>query len=312
MPAAPAASRLRLAVLYLLTVVVWGTTWIAIKTAVSSVPPITASGLRFAVAAPLLALIVWRTPGASLRYPPGKARLLALMTLAYFTLPFALMNLGAEAIPSGLAAVLFATVALFILALSVPVLGARVTPRQVGGIAVALAALAALIARQTGLGGDTHPLGVTAFLVAAGLHATVYVLLKRDAGGIGVLTLNTLPMGIAAVLLCGLGALLEHPDPGAITGASLAAVVYLGAFASIAGFLAYSSLLRHLGPVPLSLVFIFFPAVAQLAAIAGGEGAMDGGSLALLGLILAASAGALTGARPRLRPRDGASAPAAA
>ena len=57
--------------MYLVVVGVWGTTWIAIKASVASVPPITASGLRFAIAFPLLALIVARpasrsaTPGAA-------------------------------------------------------------------------------------------------------------------------------------------------------------------------------------------------------------------------------------------------------
>src|SRR3954465_11147230 len=122
-------SKLRLALLYLIVVGVWGTTWLAIKSAVASIPPITASGLRFAIAFPLLALIITRMPNARLRYPPGHRRLFALAMLAYFAVTFALMNLGSAVVPSGLAAVLFATVALFILALSAPLLG-RGRPRR--------------------------------------------------------------------------------------------------------------------------------------------------------------------------------------
>src|SRR5690348_6138246 len=99
----PKPSPLRLLSLYLFVVGIWGTTWIAIRSAVDSVPPITASGLRFAIAFPILALIVARMPGVPLRYPKGKGRLFALVTLAYFMLPFALMNAGGATIPSGLA-----------------------------------------------------------------------------------------------------------------------------------------------------------------------------------------------------------------
>jgi putative membrane protein PagO len=300
--APPMTSRLRLLGLYLVVVGVWGTTWIAIKASVDTIPPLTAAGLRFAIAFPLLALIVARMPGVPLRYPPGNGRLLALVTLAYFTLPYVLMNFGGRAIPSGLAAVLFATVSIFIVALSVPLLGAAITRRQAVGVGVALAALAALIAHQTGVGGDASPLGVLALLGAAGLHALVYVLIKRDGGQISPLTLNALPMGLAALLLCTAGLLIEHPDPAAVTGASLGALLYLGTFASVVGFLAYFHLLRHLGPVPLALVFILFPVVAQLVAVAGGERAMRGGSLALLGLVLAASLVALTGRRAAPAP----------
>ena len=295
---------LRLPALYLLVVAVWGTTWIAIKTSVDTIPPLTASGLRFAIAFPLLALIVARTPGVSLRYPPGHRRLLALVTLAYFGAAYVLMNLGGAAIPSGLAAVLFATVSIFIVALSGPVLGTRITGRQKAGVGVALAALAALIAHQTGVAGDTHPLGALALLGAAGLHAVVYVILKRDGGAISPLTLNALPMGLAGALLCGVGVLLEHPDPAAFSGASIGALIYLGTFASVAGFLAYFQLLRELGPVPLSLVFVFFPVVAQAVAVAGGERPLRTASLVLLGVVLAASAAALSPSRsPGRRPR---------
>ena len=293
MPSSP-----RLLFLYLLVIAIWGTTWIAIRSAVDTVPPITASGLRFAIAFPILAAIVARTRGVPLRYPAGRGGLFALVTLAYFVLPFALMNLGGAAIPSGLSAVLFSMVSIFILALSVPVLGTRISRHQTIGVGAALVALAVLIAHQTGIGGHASPLGVLALLTAAGLHATVYVTLKREAGAISPLTINTLPMGIAALALCGAGALIEHPDP-----AAFGALVYLGAFASVAGFLAYFHLLRHLGPVPLALVFILFPAVAQLAAVAGGERGLDALSLGLLALVLACAAGALTGgaARPRRR-----------
>ena len=136
--------RVRLVALYLTVVGVWGTTWVAMRAAVATVPAITASGLRFAVAFPLLALVLARRPGVSLRYPPGHRRLLALVTLAYFTVPFVLMNLGTAAVPSGLAAVLFATVAVFIVVLSVPALGIRISGRQTAGVTVALGALVAI------------------------------------------------------------------------------------------------------------------------------------------------------------------------
>jgi putative membrane protein PagO len=303
----PSSSRLRLTALYVTVVAVWGTTWIAMKAAIATVPPLTASGLRFAIAFPLLAVVVARRPEVPLRFPPGRRRLLALVTLGYFTVPFVLMNVGSAAVPSGLAAVLFATVAVFILVLSVPLLGAAIGPRQAAGVAVALAALVALVARQSGLDGGAHPLGVLALLGAAALHAVVYVLLKRDAGAISPLTLNALPMGLAAVLLCATGAVLERPDLTAVSGASLAGLLHLGAVASVVGFLAYFELLRRLGPVALSLVFVLFPVVAQAAAALGGERAMGGVSLALLGLVLAATLVALTG-----RPSAAQAAPAPA
>ena len=294
--------RSRVVLLYLTVVAIWGTTWVAIKSAVATMPPVTASGLRFAIAFPVLAVIVTRLAGTPLRYPPGHRRTFALTTLGYFVVPFALMNLGSAAVPSGMAAVLFATVAIFIPLFSVPVLGTPISRRQAAGVTAALAALAALIANQMGLGGAVHPLAVLALLGAAAMHALVYVLLKRDAGGLSPLTLNALPMGVAGALLCAAGVLLEHPDPAAFSTESLLAVAYLGAVASVAGFLAYFQLLRTLSPVPLAVVFVLFPLVAQVAAVASGERAMGAGSLALLAIVLGASLVALTDRAPARVP----------
>ena len=63
----------------------------------------------------------------------------------------------------------------------------------------------------------------------------------------------------------------------------------------MAGFLAYFHLLRHLGPVPLALVFVLFPALAQVQAVAGGERPMDTASLLLLAAVLGAAITATTG-----------------
>jgi len=213
------------------------------------------------------------------------------------------MNLGGAVIPSGLSAVLFAMVSIFIVALSRPVLGAEITRVQACGVGVALVALAALIVNQAGIHGDVSPFGVLALLTAAGLHAAAYVLLKRDAGAISPLTLNALPMGVAAALLCGAGMVFEHPQVSDVTSQSLVALVYLGTIASVVGFLAYFQLLRSLGPIPLSLVFVFFPVVAQVVAVLGGEHPMGGLSLALLALVLIASLVALTSRDLNSRPR---------
>lgn len=44
------------AVLFLVVCISWGTTWLGIKIAVESVPPLTAAGLRFLIAFPLFLL----------------------------------------------------------------------------------------------------------------------------------------------------------------------------------------------------------------------------------------------------------------
>ena len=68
----PPIARLRTLALYLVVVGVWGTTWIAIKASVASIPPLTASGLRFAIAFPLVITYVF-VAGLEVNFLPGIA-----------------------------------------------------------------------------------------------------------------------------------------------------------------------------------------------------------------------------------------------
>jgi putative membrane protein PagO len=293
----PTGLRPATVALYAFVVGVWGTTWIAMKETVATVPPVTATGLRFLVAAPLLIAVTIRL-GAPLRYPHGRRGLFALVAVAYFTVPFLLLNLGSQAIASGLEAILFSTVAVLIVAFSVPFLGTVVGPRQWAAITAALAGLAALVAHRTGLAGGASLLGAAAVLGAAVLHAFVYAVLKRDAVGMSPATINALPMAAAGIALTAAGLVAERPDPGAVSASSAAALLYLATVASVGGFLAWFSLLQRLSPVALSFVFVFFPVVAQLVGALSGEGGLGAASLAMIAAILAAFGLALAPERP--------------
>ena len=73
--------------LFLIVCLSWGTTWLGIKIAVQSVPPLTAAGLRFLIAFPLFACFAWlrREP---LMFPKGSRGFLVFVTLCYFSLPY--------------------------------------------------------------------------------------------------------------------------------------------------------------------------------------------------------------------------------
>ena len=63
--------NLLIAGLFSAVALTWGTTWMAMKIAVATVPPIFATGLRFLCAAPLLLLLA-RYRRAPLLFPAGQ------------------------------------------------------------------------------------------------------------------------------------------------------------------------------------------------------------------------------------------------
>ena len=81
------------AALFLAVSVTWGTTWMAMKVALTSFTPVLATGLRFLLASPVLIGLA-RAGGHPLLFPAGKRRFQCCLALFYFSLPFSLMIYG--------------------------------------------------------------------------------------------------------------------------------------------------------------------------------------------------------------------------
>ncbi|MHB2059608.1 DMT family transporter [Pseudomonas sp. SC3(2021)] len=249
--------------LFLIVCLSWGTTWLGIKIAVESVPPLTAAGLRFLIAFPLfLSFAVWRKE--PLLFPRQSRWFFLFVTLSYFSLPYYLLNYGELHVSSGLTALLFSCMPVFILVFSSLFLREKILPTQMLGIAIGFASLYMII-RSQGLHLDQAEwLGVLAILCAAILHALCYVVTKQHGSAISVITYNTLPIGIAGLMLLIVGLNLETPVFKDISARSWGALLYLGLVASVGGFIVYFILLKRLSPVLLSFVFIIFPVFALL------------------------------------------------
>ena len=280
----PAPQRKALvAVSFAAVVLIWGSTWIAIKLAITDMPPLTASGLRFIVAGPafIAACLVLRKP---LRYPSGMGWFFVFMVGCYFTVPFFLFNYGELYVSSGLASICVSSVSILMIVFSVPILRTRITTTQAAAVLVAFAALGTLIVHSQGVA-VTNVIGVAALLGAAVIHALAYIMIKKHGGRMPALTLNTLPMAVGGVLLTGLGLLVERPGAEAFTARSVGATIYLGIVASAIGFAVYFWLLQRMDTVVVSFAFVLFPIIAQFLAVVV-EGASFGWVDLLLTLVI--------------------------
>jgi putative membrane protein PagO len=250
-------------VLFLIVCISWGTTWLGIKIAVESVPPLTSAGLRFLIAFPLFLsfALLRREP---ILFPRESTWFFIFVTLTYFSVPYYLLNYGEMHVSSGLTALLFSCMPVFILIFSALFLRERIYFSQVVGIGIGFASLYMIIKSQ-GLHLDhTELFGVLAILTAAVMHALCYVITKQKGTAISVITYNTLPIGIAGLMLFTTGLWLEAPTFNEITMRSWGALLYLGLIASVGGFIVYFMLLKRLSPVILSFVFIIFPVFAVI------------------------------------------------
>jgi drug/metabolite transporter (DMT)-like permease len=246
---------------------IWGTTWLTIKFVVREMPPVSSAGARFALAALLLAVFArWR--GQSLdwrRWQPAERRLVLLLSLLMFAVPYGLVFYGELTVSSALAAILFSSHSAFTLVFDSVRVGRNLFDRaRVAGLALAFAGL--LIIFWPKLTGPRAELGgVIALVVAAASSALASVLAKHGAHGIDPVAGTTWQMAGAAAWLLLAGWTLERPALAAYSPTALVALLYLAVFGSCVTFVLYYGLLKHLAPVQLSTLSFVIPVIATLA-----------------------------------------------
>jgi drug/metabolite transporter (DMT)-like permease len=256
--------RARHLVAFCLVAGIWGTTWLAIKFVVREMPPLSAAGVRFGLAALLLAGYA-RSTGRSLswrRWQGSERRLVLLLSIFMIAVPYGLVFYGELTVSSALAAILFSCHPAFVLLFdSVHVRRNLLTGPRLAGLILAFVGI--LIIFRPRLASPHAELGgVVAILGAAVSSALATVLAKHHGHHLDPVAGTTWQMAGAAVWLLGAGALVERPGWSGYSLGGVAALLYLVAFGSCVTFVLYYELLKHMAPVQLSTLSFIIPMIA--------------------------------------------------
>ncbi|TCO54369.1 EamA family transporter [Actinocrispum wychmicini] len=284
----PRGRKALVALAFVAVVLIWGSTWISIKFAVADMPPLTAAGLRFVVAAPVF-VAACRMMGKPMRYPRKLGWFFGFILVCYFTVPFFLLNYGEQFVSSGLASICVSSVSILMIIFSVPILRARITGTQFAATLIAFVTLGVLITHSQGVAVKSV-WGVVALLAFAVIHALAYIMIKKHGAGMHTLTINTIPMALGGILLTGAGLLFERPGWDVFTVRSVGATLYLGVVASVVGFAVYFWLMQRMDTVTVSFAFVLFPIIAQVLALVVEGTPFDWVSVVLMVVILGAFA----------------------
>ena len=246
--------------------VVWGSTYLAIRVAVSTIPPFTQSSIRFLIAGTILWVVTAR--GRSGVPRPGRREWRDAAIIGGFLLVGGngLVALGETTVASGIAALLIATLPLWVAILGRLFFDLRLARSTLAGIALGIAGVAALVwpiggAAAVDLGGALILLGSPILWATGSLYSSRAHL---PAGPL---------VGVAMQMLCG-GVMLAAVAvatgeigrfrPAAVTAESMAALAYLVAVGSLVGFTAYAWLLR-VAPLPLVATYAYVNPVVAVA-----------------------------------------------
>ncbi len=245
--ASPAAVWAALGAVY----VVWGSTYLAIRVTVETIPPLLSAGVRFLVAGGILYALTFRRAAGD-RPRAVHWRSAAIIGALMLFGGNGLVSVAEQRVASGLASLIIASVPLWMVAIRLGVLGERVRWMETAGLILGFGGIVVL-ADPFGQGA-ADLVGVVTLLVASlswaagSLFARRAPLPPRPLVGT---SMQMLAGGAVLVLAATVTGEWADLDLASISAESLLGLGFLIVFGSLVGFASYVWLLRS---APTSLV----------------------------------------------------------
>lgn len=257
-------SELNNLVLYLVTVLIWGSTWIVIRYQLGMVAPELSLAYRFGLAA--LLLFVWcGFRRISLRFSPRDHIFVLLQGAFLFSMNYLLIYWATATLTTGLIAVLFSTVIFMNIVNSAVFLKRKIQAAVFVGALVGMAGIVLVFWPELSSGG-LGASSLQAILLTLGgtlLASFGNVLSARNqAAGVGVVASNTLGMAYGAVLSLLLTLVSGKPVNFEWTTPYVGSLLYLSVAGSVIAFGAYLTLVGRIGADRAAYSMVLFPVVA--------------------------------------------------
>jgi drug/metabolite transporter (DMT)-like permease len=279
--------------LYLITVLIWGSTWLAIEFQLGVVAPEVSIVYRFLLASGML--LIWcKYRKLNLKFDVKYHLWFALLGAFLFCLNYILAYRAQVHITSALAAIVFSTMLWMNILLARLAFGTRVTLKVVTGGVLGMIGIVVLFAPQIealSLTDRTLYGSLLALAGAASASAGNIVSQAAQKRTLPVVATNTWAMFYGA-LFTAVAALLQGQQLNFdATFTYIASLAYLALFGSVVAFGAYLTLIGRIGAHRAGYAMVMFPVVALVLSIAF-EGLrlswaiVVGTSLVLLGNLL--------------------------
>jgi drug/metabolite transporter (DMT)-like permease len=297
----PRGESIKLALAFAAIYLVWGSTYLAIRYAVETIPPLVAAGIRHTIAGGVL--LVW---ACARGYRPRREHWLAGIVLGalFFFVGHGTLHWAEQHVASGLAALLIATEPMFILVLAWASGQQRISRISMLGLAFGVVGVAILTGAEVSAK-NASLIGLLAVLLgslswSAGVVISPKLKLPTDA-----LARTAVPLVCGAVMLlatAGITGEFRGLHWSAISLKSIFGLGYLIVFGSIVAFTAYTWLLQRIPPAVVATHTYANPVVAVLLGWLLASEPLTArvaiASVAILGAIMLIRRGERTTARP--------------
>ena len=270
---------------------VWGISFLMIRIADATFPPLWVALLRCSLGAMLLwAILALR--GNKLP-PRSHMHWLLLVALLNNALPFTCYALGEETVPSNIAAVLNATVPIWTLLLTMAIERRRAMLITTAGVLIAFAGVVLVVFTQGEEAGPAQAgaglfAGTMIIIVATLSYAIATVIAKAQLRGLDPIGLATTQLTLASLMLAPFAFGGAHPS--ALHWGPIGAIAVLGFAGSGIAYLIYYRLLPVISATQLAAVTYIMPIWGVFWGLVAhehvGAGTYVGVAVTIAGLVL--------------------------
>lgn len=250
--------------LFVATVLIWGTTWIAIAAQVGEVAVTVSIFYRFALAGAVM--LAGLAVLGRLRWPTHW-RFVVVQALCLFCLNFIGLYMATSLIPSGLVAVIFSLASIFNSANARLFFGDPISGRTVLAGGLGVGGLVLLFWNDLAVTVDLAALQGIGWALLGTMFFSLGNMASRRNNMLGItpVTANAWGMAIGALCLLLIVALTGQPLGLPERGSYWIALAYLAVIGSVIGFTTYLMLVIRIGSAKAGYATVLFPIIALTA-----------------------------------------------
>jgi drug/metabolite transporter (DMT)-like permease len=265
--------------IWLVLIILWlinGSSFLAIKISIDTIPPLLSAGIRFMIAGSILYSIYLVKPFLKrnksqthdLHEKIGRKQWTDAMILGALLMAGGqgILTWGAQYLPSGITGLLNSTVPLWIAILALLIFKRHLTKLTIAGLAAGFGGLMLLVAPSLSAG-ELSPVGTIALILSSVLWATGSLYSTNSKLPVNILASSGMIMITGGLMLTGISlALGEYRglEVSDISWQSSMAMVYLVLIVTVVGFTDFYWLLRVTSPSMANTFAYVSPVVAVL------------------------------------------------
>ena len=253
---------IKMALAFAAIYVIWGSTYLAIRYAVETIPPLVTAGIRHTMAGGIMLAWAWARG-----FRPTRQQWLSGLAVGalFFFVGHGTLHWAEQYVGSGLAALLIATEPMFILVLGWLMGQQKISRLSTLGLALGVAGVAVLTGAELNKGASLLGL-LTVLLGSLSWSAGVVISprLKLPSDALGRTALPTLCGAAMLLIAAGMSGEFQATHWASISMRSILGLAYLITFGSVVAFTAYTWLLQQCPPALVATHTYANPVVAVL------------------------------------------------